>query len=267
MFFLALTSICLYAAVTAWHGREWLGRTRPDAMQPGSVRLLAFAAVSTHGLVALLEIFNGPGLNLGYFPTANPIAWLVVLIGQIASLQMPIRRLLPPLYLLALVNLIMVIAMPERELRYPHLSMGMGIHIVSSILAYSVITLAACQAGALWLQDHALKRRRVTGLIDWLPPLQTMETLLFQMVAAGLALLTLSIGSGMVFLDDIFAQHLVHKTVFSLAAWLIFATLLVGRYRLGWRGTTAIRWTLGGFVALMLAYFGTRFVLEMLLAP
>jgi ABC-type uncharacterized transport system permease subunit len=177
----------------------------------------------------------------------------------------PIDQLLSPLYVIAAINLAIASLVPVEGRLYPDLGLGMGAHIVVSILAYSVITLAAAQAVALWLQDHALKARRVHGLIDWLPPLQTMEQLLFQLVTGGLVLLTLAIGSGAVFLDDIFAQHLVHKTVFSLSAWLIFAILLWGRHRLGWRGNTAIRWTLGGFIALMLAYFGSKFVLELLL--
>ena len=92
-----------------------------------------------------------------------------------------------------------------------------------------------------------------------------MESLLFQMIAIGFAILSLALLSGVLFLEDIFAQHLVHKTVLSLAAWLVFAVLLWGRFRFGWRGRTAIRWTLGGFAVLLLAYFGSKFVLELVL--
>ncbi|EDN66789.1 Cytochrome c assembly protein [Beggiatoa sp. PS] len=85
------------------------------------------------------------------------------------------------------------------------------------------------------------------------------------MIAVGFGFLSLSLISGMVFLEDIFAQHLVHKTALSIVAWCVFAILLFGRWRYGWRGKTAIRWTLSGFVALMLAYFGTKMVLELIL--
>ncbi|MGH8472324.1 MAG: cytochrome C assembly family protein, partial [Gammaproteobacteria bacterium] len=98
-----------------------------------------------------------------------------------------------------------------------------------------------------------------------LPPLQTLEGLMFQHIGAGFFLLSLSLMSGMMFLNDIFAQHLVHKTVLSLVAWLVFAVLLFGRWRYGWRGRTAIRCTLGGFASLMLAYFGSKVVLELIL--
>lgn len=98
-----------------------------------------------------------------------------------------------------------------------------------------------------------------------LPPLQTMEALLFELVWAGMLFLTLSIITGFIFIDDFFAQKLSHKTVFSLLSWGIYATLLTGRHFIGWRGNTAIRWVLGGFTALMLAYFGSKLVLEVIL--
>jgi ABC-type uncharacterized transport system permease subunit len=92
-----------------------------------------------------------------------------------------------------------------------------------------------------------------------------MESLLFQMLAAGVAFLTISLISGFIFIEDLFAQHLVHKTVLSILAWIIFSGLLVGRSRYGWRGSTAIKWTLIGFVSLLLAYFGSKMVLELIL--
>jgi ABC-type uncharacterized transport system permease subunit len=92
-----------------------------------------------------------------------------------------------------------------------------------------------------------------------------MEALLFELLWCGEILLTIAIITGFIFLDDLFAQHLVHKTVFTLLAWCIYAILLWGRHAKGWRGNTALRWTLGGFCLLMLAYFGSKFVLEVLL--
>lgn len=98
-----------------------------------------------------------------------------------------------------------------------------------------------------------------------IPPLQTMEKLLFDSIVAGFIGLTLALLSGFVFLQDLFAQHLAHKTVLSIIAWLVFATLLAGRFTLGWRGRTAIRWTLSGFISLMLAYFGSKLVYEFII--
>jgi ABC-type uncharacterized transport system permease subunit len=98
-----------------------------------------------------------------------------------------------------------------------------------------------------------------------LPPLQLMETMLFELIWVGVVLLTLSIASGILFLDDIFAQSLVHKTTLTILAWLLFSILLWGRYQLGWRSQTAVRFTLAGFFTLMLGYFGSKLVLELIL--
>ena len=140
-------------------------------------------------------------------------------------------------------------------------------HILLSVLAHSLLAIATLQALLLSYQYKKLKTRHPKGLIGILPPLQTMETLMFELVWAGFALLTLSILSGLIYLDNIFAQHLAHKTVFSILAWFIYATLLWGRHSIGWRGIIAIRWVLVGFAALMLAYFGSKIVLEVILAP
>jgi len=102
-------------------------------------------------------------------------------------------------------------------------------------------------------------------LVMRLPPLQTMERLLFQLIFFGFFLLTLTLLSGLLFVHDLFGQHLVHKTFLSFAAWLIFGGLLIGRLRYGWRGRSAIRWVMYGYVTLILAYFGSKLILEQIL--
>ena len=98
-----------------------------------------------------------------------------------------------------------------------------------------------------------------------LPPVQTMEILLFELIWAGEILLTLSLVSGFLFFDDLFAQHLVHKVAFSLVAWFVYVILLWGRHSRGWRGNKAIRWTWGGFIAILLGYIGSKVVMEFIL--
>jgi ABC-type uncharacterized transport system permease subunit len=133
------------------------------------------------------------------------------------------------------------------------------------MLSYSILNIAAIQALFLALQDRQLHRHDSSALILSLPPMQTMESLLFQLIATGLVLLTISLASGFLFLEDMFVQHLAHKTILSILAWILFSVLLVGRLAFGWRGQTAARWTVGGFVSLMLAYFGSKMVLELIL--
>ncbi len=145
------------------------------------------------------------------------------------------------------------------------LDFHIAIHVILSIIAYSLLTIASLQAVFLAYQNHLLKTKQHITQTRFLPPLQTMESLLFELLWAGEILLTLAIISGFWFLEDMFAQHLIHKTVFAIAAWSIYAGLLWGRHFRGWRGNKAIRWTLAGFISLMLAYFGTKIVLEVIL--
>ena len=180
-------------------------------------------------------------------------------------LRRPLQNLLVLLFPLSAVAVITSTLAPGNASPFSELSGGMLVHVASSILAYAVLTIGACQAAAVAAQDYQLRRRHTRGLVQILPPLQLMETMLFEILWVGLTLLTLAIASGMLFLDDIFAQHLVHKTVLSICAWVVFAVLLWGHHQLGWRSQTAVRWTLAGFGVLMLGYFGSKLVLEVIL--
>jgi ABC-type uncharacterized transport system permease subunit len=140
-----------------------------------------------------------------------------------------------------------------------------GIHIVFSLLSAGFLTLAAIQAVATAALERMLRQPGQMQRAMRLPPLQTMERLLFQLIFFGFFLLSLTLLSGLLFVHNLFAQHLVHKTVLSFIAWIIFGVLLWGRVRHGWRGRTAIRWALSGYGALILAYFGSKLILEQVL--
>ena len=121
------------------------------------------------------------------------------------------------------------------------------------------------QALALQQMERGLKNHSDNRWLNQLPPLQTMESLLLQLITLGWLALTVAIASGSIYIDDLFAQHLAHKTLFAVISWLLFGLLLIGRQKYGWRGATAVKWTLSAFIALALAYFGSKFVLEVLL--
>jgi ABC-type uncharacterized transport system permease subunit len=135
-------------------------------------------------------------------------------------------------------------------------------HIVLSILAYALLTIAVSLAVALALLDRRLRMRKPLGWMKTLPSMEALESGTFQALVAGFSILTLALFSGFIFVEDLFAQHLIHKTVLSCLAWIVFAVLLFGRWRFGWRGRTAASWTLSGFALLALAYFGSKIVLE-----
>jgi ABC-type uncharacterized transport system permease subunit len=139
------------------------------------------------------------------------------------------------------------------------------LHAWLALLAYATLAIAALLAIMVWLQERALRRREFHGWLRALPPLTELESLLFRSIAAGFVLLTATLLTGVLFVHDFFAQHLIHKTVLSVLSWLAFGALLLGRWRHGWRGATAVRWTLAAMALLVLAFFGSKFVLELVL--
>ncbi|MCX8018197.1 MAG: cytochrome c biogenesis protein CcsA, partial [Rhodocyclaceae bacterium] len=146
-------------------------------------------------------------------------------------------------------------------------SLTFRLHFLMAMLAYSLFTLAALHAILMAVTEKRLHRGRLTPLFAGLPPLLTMEALLFRLIHIAFVLLTLTLVSGVLFSEQIFGKALPfnHKTVFAVLSWLIFGALLIGRHRYGWRGRKALHWTLAGFGVLLLAYVGSRFVLEVIL--
>ena len=233
---------------------------------PRSLALsLGFAGALGQAVLLYQGAVSDTGLNLGFFSAMALAAWTVVVLLLISALSKPVENLGIVLFPLAALMLWLESRYPTSHFLSPDADWGLKAHVLVSMLAYSLLTLASVQAVLLAIQDHHLHSRHPGGFIRALPPLQTMESLLFEMIGTGFALLTLSLLSGFLFLDDMFAQHLVHKTVLSVVGWIVFGTLLLGRFRVGWRGRTAIIWTLSGFVVLMLAYFGSKAVLELFL--
>jgi len=229
------------------------------------VLVLGVAALLLHGIIAWETVHRSDGISLGFFKI-SALIFLVVNIACISSLlRRPLQNLLLVLFPLSALSVLVSTFAPDTSPLEHDLAAGMVLHISSSILAYSVLTLAATQSALLALQDRLLRQHHTRGIIQILPPLQLMETMLFELLWIGVILLTIAIASGLVFVDDMFAQHLVHKTVLTIVAWLLFAVLLWGHYQLGWRSATAVRFTLAGFIFLMLAFFGSKLVLELLL--
>ena len=204
------------------------------------------------------------GIQLSFFTVSSQIFWVINTIVLLSSLKKELHNLfifLLPCSALAIITTLL----SHSDSTILQLNHSLASHVILSIIAYSLLTIATLQAVLLSYQNRHLKSRTGLQYLRYLPPLQTMEALLFEFVLVGEILLTLSILSGFIFLDNIFAQHLVHKTAFSIAAWFVYGFLLWGKYKLGWRGNTAIRWTLAGFLFLMLAYFGSKLVLEIIL--
>jgi ABC-type uncharacterized transport system permease subunit len=262
---IGIFAICLYiVSGLLLATRLWRGVESTPAAKTG-ILTLGLGAVILHAALLYTGILTQGGLNLGIFNAASLIGWLMALLLLLAATRQPVENL--GIVLLPLAALTLGL---DRLFTSPHLvhtpnPWELDAHILISVLAYSLLSIAALQAILLAIQDHHLRNRHPGGFIRVLPPLQTMEKLLFRMIGIGFVMLSLALLSGIIFLKDIFAQHLAHKTILSIIAWLVFAVLLWGRQRYGWRGRIAIRYTLSGFILLMLAYFGTKLVFELVL--
>ena len=233
---------------------------------PRTPLYLAWLGVINHSLYIGLLCALRSGFHYNFFSTASLIALIVTLLLLLAALKQPIEKLGIGLFPISAVMLLLDLFYGNNTLQpQPSHSWAMSIHILSSMIAFSLLNIAALQAILLTIQNQQLKSHPPKRFIQSLPALQTMESLLFEMIATGVIFLSMALMSGFIFIENLFAQHLVHKTVLSIIAWLLFVALLIGRYRYGWRGKRAMKWTLAGFSLLLLAYFGSKFVLELIL--
>lgn len=260
---LAPLAALLYLAAT---GSQLFQISQRNLQVGKHVMALGLGALVIHAIVVWRALFGiEGGVQLGFFKISALIFLVINLACVTSLLRRPLQNLLVILFPLSAVSVLVSYFAPETSAVSTNMDSGLLVHVSSSILAYSVLTLAAMQAALLALQDHQLRNRHTHGLVQILPPLQLMESMLFELLWIGVSLLSIAILSGVVFIDDMFAQSLVHKTVLTVGAWLLFSTLLWGHYRLGWRSSTAVRFTLSGFTMLMLAFFGSKLVLELIL--
>jgi ABC-type uncharacterized transport system permease subunit len=218
-----------------------------------------------HAVLLWRGLFSRPALSFTLAETASLIGWPIGLIAVAISWRRP--RFAGIGAVLTLVAGVVAAFTVEGTRVYALERPGweVGAHIVLSTLAYALLTIAVALTIALRLLDRRLRSRKPLGWLTALPSVEALESGTFQALTAGFAVLTLALFSGFVFIDNLFAQHLVHKTVLSCLAWVVFAVLLFGRWRFGWRGRTATTWALSGFALLGLAYFGSKIVLESIL--
>lgn len=244
--------------------RQWQTLT---GRKPGNRKVLLLStmiAALLHLAFLVHSTFGHEHINFEVFEVGSLTSWVIVLLLIFSCQRKPVENLFVPLLPLAGL-LLMIAASNQSYVPLTDLSYGLAWHILLSILAYSVLTIAAVQAALLYWQDNALKKRQMQGIFQSLPPLMLMDKLLFEMLWLGMILLTASYIVGWPYIFSMKDQHLSHKVVFALISWLIYAWLLFGRYRFGWRGLIASRWTLIASAFMLLSYFGSKFVLEVIL--
>ena len=240
-------------------------------MPPGGLqiweRALLFAALLAHALSLRGDIFDGDTVRFSFSIALSVMLWLTIALYWLESFYARIEGLQMLGLPIAAVAALLPLAFTEVHQLPNADSLGFRLHFLVAMLAYSLFTVAALHAVLMAAAERALHRGRLPSLLAGLPPLMTMEALLFRLIQAAFVLLTLTLVSGLLFSESLFGKAFVfnHKTVFAVLSWLIFAALLLGRHLRGWRGKIALRWTLAGFGALLLAYIGSRFVLEVIL--
>ncbi len=219
-----------------------------------------------HAWLLYQNIFAA-SFNLGFYNALSAIFWLTVLVYWLANLKHELHSLqafvLPPAAIFALV--------PAFEVNNHYLPQAAQplfmAHIGIALLAYSLFTFAALHALLMTIAERSLHNKPTLIKLPSFPPLMLMESLLFSVIKIGFVLLTFTLISGMLFSEHIFGKPMqfTHKVVFSFASWMIYGWLLFGRYQYGWRGKKAINLTLIGFMLLLLAYVGSKFILQVLL--
>ena len=254
-------------AIFLWRDALAHGGTTGASARSTWPHIALILPLTLHAALLARAVFAGDALYLGVGIAISVIIWLTALIYWVGGFFYRLEGLqvlvVPAAALLSLLPLALP---PGHPLTNTHLA-AFKAHLVISLLAYSLFTIASLHVLMMAVMERRLHRGNVPQFMQNLPPLLTMESLLFRIIFAGFVLLTLTLGSGILFSEELFGKPMqfTHKTVFGILSWIIFASMLAGRALYGWRGRVAMRWTLAGFLSLVLAYIGSKFVLEVLL--
>ncbi len=249
--------------VSALYG--WVAWRLLRAPSDASIRVLTPLALLAHGALIFNSALGQGDIRLGFGNSLSTILWLTALTYWLASQGAPLARLQSWVSGLAGVSVLLMAVLTETHPIPDSQALILRAHLVVSFLAYGLLAVAALHAVMMTMLEKQLHRGAL--LQGGTPPLLTLEAMLFKTIGVGFALLTLAVFSGVFFSEELFGTPLQfnHKTVFAILSWLVFGGLLLGRHFRGWRGRTALVWTITGFTLLLLAYLGTQFVLEIVL--
>lgn len=267
-FLLVLTILLILAyGGLSWH---FIGNWKGVASLPRNPRsehTLLGILLLLHAYAVMSPLSDGTMISLGVGRALSVVVWMMLVIYWTCSFFYRVEGLQLFMMPLAMATLAFALVFPGEHIMHDLGNPAFALHVLVSIVAYSLFAIAALLAVLMLFLEKALHDKRWLSLVRQLPPLLSLEKMMFQVIGIGFLLLTISLLTGVVFSEEVFgkAAALSHKTVFSVMSWLLFAALLLGRHFKGWRGKVAIRWTLAGFAALLLAYIGSKMVLELLL--
>ncbi|MGB2833843.1 MAG: cytochrome c biogenesis protein CcsA [Methylotenera sp.] len=258
-----LVVVFIYLAVAA---DFWRAAKTPEKNLKLHAAMIALG-LALHGWLLFTTILSSAGLNLGFYVALSAILWLTVLIYWVVNLKHPLYSLQAFVLPLAAIFALLP-ALTTQNYFLPTAGANLLlIHIGIALVAYSLFTFATLHAVLMTVAERSLHQKKTWVQLPDFPPLLIMEKLLFRVISIGFVLLTITLISGMIFSEEIFGKvaQFNHKTIFSIASWCIYGWLLFGHYQYGWRGKKAIKLTLTGFVLLLLAYVGSKFILQVLL--
>ncbi len=260
-----ITIFSLYLIAAAAFGASRLPKFAPQSHLLFIVACALVAiGISIHSNSLYGAILIADGFNLSVGNTVSMIGLELALIGLIAALESTLRGISAGLLFLGAFAAAAT-GFENAPATMSALDWQVRAHVLVSLMSYGLLTVGAIVAIYAMIQERRLQASQLSTMSNLFAPLETTEKLLFGITAAGFAGLALAILSGLAFVENLFAQHLAHKTAFSMLALLVFGTLLAGRFFAGWRGARAVRLYLGGFLLLCLAYFGVRLILEQVL--
>ncbi len=251
----------------------WLAtRESQRSVRPAAWPVIVLAAALVMHAVSLGWALFGEGeggINIGFSHAISLIVWLTllsyILVGNDARLTRLANLYLAPV---GAWSASMVMWLPSFIwIEYDGAKLAFAAHIIAAILAYALYTVAALHALLILSLQKQLLAGNIASEQRDLPPLLRIEKLMFQLLWVAFLMLTATLISGVFFSEVLFGKpfQVNHKTVFSVLSWFVFGGLLAGRFLAGWRGRLAVRWTLIGFVMLLLSYVGSKFVLEVIL--
>lgn len=259
-------NILLHLLPASLYGALTVACLKGNAVRRARISGLLLLALLTHAWLLGNLLFGLGDLRFGFSNALSLTLWLAMAIYTLEAFVAPLYGLLKRAAPIAAVSCLLPLVISGHPQTLILTNWAFKAHIVVAMLAYSLFTLAVFHAIVLTAAERKLHHAQMVTENDT-PPLLTLDSILFRLITTAFVFLTLTVGSGLFFSEQIFDKPLMlsHKTVFGIASWLLFATLLLGRKHFGWRGKTATRWLLAGFVVLLLAYAGTRFVLELML--
>ncbi|MDR0217479.1 MAG: inner membrane protein YpjD [Enterobacteriaceae bacterium] len=227
--------------------------------------LFAIIALLSHAIALKYQVFHvSSGQNLTLLNLGSIVSLIVCIIMTVVACRGRAWFLLPIVYSFSMINLILASMMPGEFITHLENSIGLFIHIGLALLGYATLLIAALYALQVGWLDYRLKKKKLTFSAG-MPPLMVIERKMFHIIQVGFILLTLTLLTGLIYMDDIFNKENIHKSILSSIAWVIYVILLWGHYREGWRGKRVIWFNLFGAFILTFAFFGNRLLQQFMI--